>query len=94
MNKVMEVLEVSELVIYVHDNCKESLRALDIASIVKTLLPKVRLKVVNIDRENVELPEDFEGPVYVFNGELLKVGNPDPEQLISFLKLFEKSHMN
>ncbi len=94
MSKVMEVLKMSELVIYVHDNCTESMRALDIASLVKTILPGIHLKVVNIDREHIEIPEDLEGPVYVFNGELLKVGNPDPAQLIAFLKLFEERHLN
>ncbi len=85
---------MTELVIYVKDNCRESLKALDIASWIKTFVPNVELKVVNVDRDESELRGKIEGPVYVFNGQVMEVGNPRPEELISFLKLFEERHAN
>lgn len=85
---------MTELVIYVKDNCRESLKALDIASWIKTFVPNVELKVVNVDRDSSELKGKIEGPVYVFNGQVMEVGNPRPEELIAFLKLFEERHAN
>ncbi len=85
---------MSRLTIYVHDNCSESSRAFDIASWLKRIMPEVEIEVINIDRSNKRMPVNYDGPVYMYNGELLKVGNPDPEKLLAFLMFFDKRHKN
>ncbi len=92
--KSEEMREMSKLTIYVHDNCPESSRAFDIASWLKTVAPDVEIEVINIDRAGEKLAVDYDGPVYMYNGELLKVGNPDPEKLLTFLMLFDRRHKN
>ncbi len=89
-----EMREMSRLTIYVHDNCSESSRAFDIASWLKTLVPEVEIEVINIDRCPEKLTVDYDGPVYMYNGEVLKVGNPEPEKLLAFLLFFDKRHRN
>ncbi len=93
-NKSEEMREVSRLTIYVHDNCTESSRAIDIASWLKTIMPEMEIEVINVDRQGGQVETHYDGPVYLYNGQLLKVGNPDPEKLLSFLLLFDKKHQN
>lgn len=89
-----EMREVSKLTIYVHDNCPESSRAFDIASWLRTVAPEVEIEVINVDRQGGKSGVNHDGPVYMYNGELLKVGNPDPEKLLAFLLLFDRRHKN
>ncbi len=89
-----------ELVIYVRDNCFESGKALDVASWVKRINPNVKLRVVNMDRKEDDfksgLPEVtlYQGPIYIFNDEVVQMGNSDGGRLIEFFKDFEKEHLN
>ena len=83
-----------EFIIYVRDNCFESGKALDIASWVKKLNPDINLRVVNLDRDESDFKMGYQGPVYVFNGKIIRLGNPNNERLMEFVENFEKEHLN
>lgn len=92
---------MAELIIYVRDNCMESGKAFDIASLVRRLTTDVDLKIVNLDRSakstdggESEPQSSFQGPIYVLDGKVIQLGNPDPEELLIFLKSFQKKHQN
>ncbi len=83
-----------KLTIYVRDNCSESARALDIASWIRTLLPRVEIDIINTSRDGSPLTvRGTDGPAYECDGQLLE-GNPTVEDLADFLQLFAVAHSN
>lgn len=72
-----------DLTIYIRDNCMESERALEVASFLKSLNPAVNLSIINVDRLGEPLAVESElvafrkGPVYVLNGKVINLGNPE-----------------
>ncbi len=88
-----------KLKIYISDNSAESIKALEYASKINMLLPKIDLEVVNISRVENEKPEYIiMVPAFVLDNEIIHLGKPNDEVLEkiidSSLQDYIQRHLN
>lgn len=85
---------MATVTVYLEDNSLESARVLDFISWIKTIAPRLDVKLVNVSR--MEDPEEFENialPAFEINGTLI-TGSLDREQLQRILRSLAEQNLN
>jgi hypothetical protein len=72
--------------IYIAQHCPTCSEAIRLADEVRRRFVKIDLQVINLDAEGSQNLDDvFSVPTYVLDGQILSLGNPDPDELFSRL---------
>lgn len=85
---------MATVTVYLEDNSLESARVLDFISWIKTIDPRLDVKLVNVSR--MEDSEEFENialPAFEINGTLI-TGSLDREQLQMILRSLAEQNLN
>jgi len=71
------------LEIYVEEDCRGCKQARKNADHVKSHFPQIHVSVIDISDSVMPLPEKvFAVPMYLFNGQMLYLGNPGEKDLV------------
>jgi hypothetical protein len=72
------------LTIYVAGSCANCRYAYELAQLIRTRYPHVRVRMVDLENAAEAIPEQvFATPTYLLNGQVWSLGNPSPEKLDS-----------
>jgi alkyl hydroperoxide reductase subunit AhpF len=75
-----------DLKIYISEHCWGCKEAREVAAQMQRLYPKLAIKLVDLDAEEEEKPEEvFATPTYVLNGRVVSLGNPRLEALCELI---------
>jgi hypothetical protein len=71
------------LSVYLASHCPSFDRAHALIAFLRQTRPAIPVEVVNLDEENVKIPEDVFGtPTYKWKGQIISLGNPSKEELL------------
>ncbi len=75
------------LEIYVEEDCRGCKQARKNADHVKSHLPQIHVTVIDISENVMPMPDKvFAVPMYLFNGQMLYLGNPGEKDLVARLE--------